>query len=56
MNKQELLDKWTEFYDNVSEFEDLCYESMAFGFFCALGADPDLARDLYQECIKIGKF
>jgi len=59
MTKKVLLQKWIEFYDfNAKEpiLSEMYFESMAIGFFYALGSTPSEAFELYQECIKIGKF
>lgn len=54
-----MLDKWIAFYDSMSEDNAayLNFESVAIGFFCALGATYAEACNLYNiDCIRINKF
>lgn len=53
------MEKWILFYDANSKdvgLEEVCFESLAIGFFLGLGCTIDQAKDLWQECIRVGKY
>lgn len=53
------MEQWIAFYDANGDdvaLEDADFESLAIGFFLGVGCTIDQAKDLWQECIRIGKF
>jgi hypothetical protein len=50
--EEELYDKYT--YDNI--LVEVEFRSLAIGFFIAKGLTPLQGSDMYQECIRRGKF
>ncbi len=51
----EIMKQWkAQFYIPYRKdelFQGLHFESIAYGFFIALGADPKRAQQLYRRCI-----
>ena len=60
LSKVEMLDKWKIlFYDRYASderFEDSEMSDIAYGFFIALGATPEEAYEMYEDCIKYGDY
>ena len=60
MTDEELIQKWiVEIYDNEDVMqisENLDYNSLAIGFFMALGKSYEQAEDLYRICIQRNVF
>lgn len=62
--KEQMLSDWVDFYDNlitkeqdIKNSDDIDFDDMALGFFCAKGATLEEAFDLYHtDCIQLGKF
>ena len=53
----DLIAKWREFYRTHADdesLEDSDFRDLAAGFFIALGATPEEAFELYEECIEMG--
>jgi hypothetical protein len=58
--KEALFKIWeTKFYDKENDSEiinELDIESLAIGFFIAIGCSLEVAVDMYQYCIEKGKY
>lgn len=60
MNQEELFDTWcNEFYNKYSKEEALIgedFRSISLGFFIAKGLSVDESFQMYDYCVKKGKF
>lgn len=59
MTDEEMITKWTDFYklnQKNSLLDEADFESLAMGFFAALGASIDHGYDLYKKCIDLGVY